>query len=33
MSHDIPADWAALDDHALAAQLARTAGEILVEHR
>ena len=33
MSHDIPADWAALGDHALAAQLARTAGELLVEHR
>jgi 3'(2'), 5'-bisphosphate nucleotidase len=33
VSHDIPADWAALDDHALAAQLARTAGETLVEHR
>jgi 3'(2'), 5'-bisphosphate nucleotidase len=33
VSHDIPADWSALEDHALAAQLARTAGELLVEHR
>ena len=33
MSHDIPAEWSSLDDHQLATQLARTAGQLLVEHR
>lgn len=33
MSHDIPAEWSSLDDHRLATQLARTAGQLLVEHR
>ena len=33
MSHDVPADWAALDDHTLAARLAESAGELLVAHR
>ncbi|NBU37510.1 MAG: hypothetical protein EBS32_04640, partial [Actinobacteria bacterium] len=33
VSHDIPAEWSSLDDHQLATQLARTAGQLLVEHR
>ena len=33
MSHDVPADWAALDDHTLASRLAESAGELLVAHR
>lgn len=33
MSHEIPADWPGLDDHALAAALAGRAGQLLVENR
>lgn len=33
MSHAIPAEWSALDDHALSAALAGAAGELLVANR